>query len=264
MEILWYPTTRGRQAENVDSIAYFVRRSGVVPGPPGEMALTKQGMGKTVKQFQWFSTSSESQSWFSHKRAICDTSLPYHPRCLQSIFQCRRPAMEIQRRESLPVFLFPPLVGFQGTSTIMERCYDNWNKMQEEIRLQTKIHCSSLLPAHFEAITSCFDEMVTKAPISDRTKLVLFLTQLRVHLPKWQGSASSPVFLLCLDHLSLRLQWFPGTLYLKFLQETQIMTETSTRMLVLWTPQLLSCLEKMDSSLYRWETTGFFWSQTQN
>lgn len=69
-------------------------------------------------------------------------------------------------------------------------------KYQEEVRLLVKTHCSSLLPAHFEAITSCFDEMATRAPIFDRLKLTLFLAQLRTHIPRWQGMFSSPAAFL--------------------------------------------------------------------
>ncbi|KAF5358295.1 hypothetical protein D9756_001552 [Leucocoprinus leucothites] len=61
-----------------------------------------------------------------------------------------------------------------------------WSDPKEEIRLIAKSHCSSLLPAHFEALTSCFDETMTRAPFIDRVRLILFLTRLRVHFPRWQ------------------------------------------------------------------------------
>ncbi|KXN89237.1 Protein kinase C delta type [Leucoagaricus sp. SymC.cos] len=61
-----------------------------------------------------------------------------------------------------------------------------WSDQKEEIRLIVKSHCSSLLPAHFEAITRCFDETITRVPFSDRIKLVSFLAQLRIHFPRWR------------------------------------------------------------------------------
>ena len=49
----------------------------------------------------------------------------------------------------------------------------------------------ALLPAHFEAISLCWDESLAKAPIAERVKLVSFLVQLHPHFPSWKGEFSS-------------------------------------------------------------------------
>ncbi|KAF9454513.1 hypothetical protein P691DRAFT_770412 [Macrolepiota fuliginosa MF-IS2] len=61
-----------------------------------------------------------------------------------------------------------------------------WLDPKEEVRLVVKTHCSSLLPSHFEALASCFDETMTRAPISDRVRLISFLSRLRVHFSRWR------------------------------------------------------------------------------
>lgn len=48
----------------------------------------------------------------------------------------------------------------------------------------------SLLPAHFEAISLCWNESLAKAPIAERVKLVSFLVQLHSHFPTWRGNSS--------------------------------------------------------------------------
>ncbi|KAH9946036.1 uncharacterized protein BXZ73DRAFT_86240 [Epithele typhae] len=53
-----------------------------------------------------------------------------------------------------------------------------WEDDHEEIRLS----CSG---AHFEAITLCWNETLTKSPVAERRKLVSFLNQLRPHFPHW-------------------------------------------------------------------------------
>lgn len=46
---------------------------------------------------------------------------------------------------------------------------------------------STLLPAHFDAISLCWNEFLAQAPVDERTKLVSFLIQLRTHFPTWRG-----------------------------------------------------------------------------
>lgn len=46
---------------------------------------------------------------------------------------------------------------------------------------------STLLPAHFDAISLCWNEFLAQAPIDERTKLVSFLLQLRPHFSTWKG-----------------------------------------------------------------------------
>ncbi|KAE9396073.1 hypothetical protein BT96DRAFT_997116 [Gymnopus androsaceus JB14] len=61
-----------------------------------------------------------------------------------------------------------------------------WADEKEELRLTTDIFASNLQPAHFEQISLCWSEYLTKSPISDRVKLIAFLIQLRPHFPTWQ------------------------------------------------------------------------------
>lgn len=57
---------------------------------------------------------------------------------------------------------------------------------QEEVRLAVDTWSQTLLAAHFDAITLCWNEALVKSPITDRAKLVAFLNQLRPHFPHWR------------------------------------------------------------------------------
>lgn len=61
-------------------------------------------------------------------------------------------------------------------------------RVQEEIRLAVDTFSSTLLPAHFDAISLCWNEALAKAPVEDRVRLVSFLIQLRPHFPHWKGT----------------------------------------------------------------------------
>ncbi|TDL27495.1 hypothetical protein BD410DRAFT_782583 [Rickenella mellea] len=61
-----------------------------------------------------------------------------------------------------------------------------WIDPKEEIRLATDTWAQTLQPAHFDAITLCWNESLVKSPIADRVKLVAFLLQLRPHFPSWK------------------------------------------------------------------------------
>ncbi|THG99764.1 hypothetical protein EW026_g2637 [Hermanssonia centrifuga] len=61
-----------------------------------------------------------------------------------------------------------------------------WLDEQEEIRTAVDTWSQTLLPAHFEAIARCWNEALSKSPISERVKLVSFLSQLRSHFPAWR------------------------------------------------------------------------------
>lgn len=61
--------------------------------------------------------------------------------------------------------------------------------IQEEIRIAVDTWSQSLLPAHFEAISLCWNELLSKAPIAERVKLVSFLVQLHPHFPTWRGKS---------------------------------------------------------------------------
>ena len=58
--------------------------------------------------------------------------------------------------------------------------------LQEEIRLAVDTWSQTLLVAHLDAIGLCWDEALVKSPVTDRTKLVSFLNQLRPHFPHWR------------------------------------------------------------------------------
>ncbi|KAF9533011.1 hypothetical protein CPB83DRAFT_806739 [Crepidotus variabilis] len=60
-----------------------------------------------------------------------------------------------------------------------------WSDPTEEVRLAVKVFSASLLPAHFDMISLCWDEALVKAPISERLRLLSFLIQLRPHFPTW-------------------------------------------------------------------------------
>ncbi|PBK96908.1 hypothetical protein ARMGADRAFT_1010439 [Armillaria gallica] len=61
-----------------------------------------------------------------------------------------------------------------------------WADKKEEIRLSVDTLVSNMLAVHFHAISSCWDEVLSKSPIEERVKLVSFLIQLRSHFPTWQ------------------------------------------------------------------------------
>jgi len=62
---------------------------------------------------------------------------------------------------------------------------------QEEIRLAVDTWSQALLPAHLDAISRCWNEALTTAPIAERVKLVAFLIQLHPHFPSWKGMKPS-------------------------------------------------------------------------
>ncbi|KAG7452502.1 uncharacterized protein BT62DRAFT_879722 [Guyanagaster necrorhizus] len=61
-----------------------------------------------------------------------------------------------------------------------------WADKREEIRLSADTLVSNMLTAHFNAISSCWDEVLSKSPVEERVKLVSFLIQLRSHFPTWK------------------------------------------------------------------------------
>lgn len=78
---------------------------------------------------------------------------------------------------------------------------------QEEIRLVVDTWSQSLLPAHFEAISLCWNESLAKAPIVERVKLVSFLVQLHSHFPTWRGNSSRNLHLERYTDSSTVLSW---------------------------------------------------------
>ncbi|PPQ66076.1 hypothetical protein CVT26_010818 [Gymnopilus dilepis] len=61
-----------------------------------------------------------------------------------------------------------------------------WADDSEEVRTMVKSSVAALLPGHFEVISQCWNESLAKAPISERTRLVSFLLQLRPHFSSWK------------------------------------------------------------------------------
>ncbi|KAJ7172444.1 hypothetical protein C8R46DRAFT_149097 [Mycena filopes] len=80
--------------------------------------------------------------------------------------------------------------GRQWRSSIIEVFYRYfsalWADEKEEIRLIADTLASGLLPAHLHAISLCWTESLSTAPIAERVKLVSFLVQLRPYFPGWQ------------------------------------------------------------------------------
>lgn len=58
---------------------------------------------------------------------------------------------------------------------------------QEVIRIAATTCSATLLPAHLQAISACWNELLLKSPIAERSKLIAFLTQLRPYFPHWKG-----------------------------------------------------------------------------
>ncbi|KAF8910955.1 hypothetical protein CPB84DRAFT_1842225 [Gymnopilus junonius] len=65
-----------------------------------------------------------------------------------------------------------------------------WADDSEEIRTTARSSVAALLPGHFEVISQCLNESLTKAPINERTRLVSFLLQLRPQFPNWKTNSS--------------------------------------------------------------------------
>ncbi|KAF8636667.1 hypothetical protein AX17_003473 [Amanita inopinata Kibby_2008] len=61
-----------------------------------------------------------------------------------------------------------------------------WYDDREEIRLSVKTSASTLLLTHLQEITSCWVELLSTAPISERVKLVSFLIHMSSHFPHWK------------------------------------------------------------------------------
>ncbi|GJJ12125.1 hypothetical protein Clacol_006366 [Clathrus columnatus] len=61
-----------------------------------------------------------------------------------------------------------------------------WLDPAEEVRLAIDAWSRTLLPVHLQKITLCWDEYMTKAPITDSMRLAASLVQLHSHFPSWQ------------------------------------------------------------------------------
>ncbi|KAF9482782.1 hypothetical protein BDN70DRAFT_800871 [Pholiota conissans] len=61
-----------------------------------------------------------------------------------------------------------------------------WADPSEEVRLAVKSSCTALLPVHFDTISQCWSEFLSKAPITERIRLIAFLIQLHAHFTTWK------------------------------------------------------------------------------
>ncbi|KAI0079929.1 hypothetical protein K474DRAFT_1638767 [Panus rudis PR-1116 ss-1] len=75
-----------------------------------------------------------------------------------------------------------------------------WMDTREEVRCSAETWSQTLLPAHLDAIAMCWDEALSKAPISDRVKLVSFLLQLHPHFPAWRVLTWDVIIETLLEH----------------------------------------------------------------
>ena len=58
---------------------------------------------------------------------------------------------------------------------------------QEEVKVAVDTWSQTLLPPHFEAIKNCWNEALLKAPVSERMRLINFLTKLQSLFSSWRG-----------------------------------------------------------------------------
>ncbi|KAF8894642.1 hypothetical protein BD779DRAFT_1502197 [Infundibulicybe gibba] len=61
-----------------------------------------------------------------------------------------------------------------------------WADENAQVRLSIETFAGSLLSAHHEAISRCWNESLATAPITERVRLVSFLIQFRAHFPSWK------------------------------------------------------------------------------
>ncbi|KAH9079531.1 hypothetical protein EDB83DRAFT_2343143 [Lactarius deliciosus] len=77
---------------------------------------------------------------------------------------------------------------WQSSATIIFYSYFTalWQDPQEEIKVAVDTWSQTLLPAHFEAITNCWNEALVKAPASERLGLINFLIKLQSLFSSWR------------------------------------------------------------------------------
>ncbi|KAJ3559109.1 hypothetical protein NM688_g537 [Phlebia brevispora] len=75
-----------------------------------------------------------------------------------------------------------------------------WDDEREEVRTAVDTWSQTLLPAHFDAIAKCWNEALSKAPVSERVRLIRFLLQLRSHFPKWRVLSWETIIETLLDN----------------------------------------------------------------
>ncbi|KAH9050659.1 hypothetical protein EDB84DRAFT_1666282 [Lactarius hengduanensis] len=77
---------------------------------------------------------------------------------------------------------------WQSSATIIFHSYFTalWQDPQEENKVAVDTWSQTLLPAHFEAITNCWNEALVKAPASERLGLINFLIKLQSLFSSWR------------------------------------------------------------------------------
>ncbi|KAI9446343.1 hypothetical protein H4582DRAFT_1905062 [Lactarius indigo] len=77
---------------------------------------------------------------------------------------------------------------WQSSATIIFHSYFTalWQDPQEEVKVAVDTWSQTLLPAHFEAITNCWNEALVKAPVSERLRLINFLIKLQSLFSSWR------------------------------------------------------------------------------
>ncbi|KAH7926319.1 hypothetical protein BV22DRAFT_1063234 [Leucogyrophana mollusca] len=80
--------------------------------------------------------------------------------------------------------------GRQWKSSVLDifyRCFESmWLDEKEEIRSAVDTWSQTLLPAHLEAISACWNEALPTLPVLERVRLISFLIQLHPHNPSWK------------------------------------------------------------------------------
>ncbi|KIJ69367.1 hypothetical protein HYDPIDRAFT_36436 [Hydnomerulius pinastri MD-312] len=67
-------------------------------------------------------------------------------------------------------------------------CFQSiWMDEKEEVRAATETWAQTLLPAHLDAITLCWNNAFQSLPVPERIRLVTFLLQLHPHFPTWKS-----------------------------------------------------------------------------
>ncbi|KAI0306458.1 hypothetical protein B0F90DRAFT_1808156 [Multifurca ochricompacta] len=77
---------------------------------------------------------------------------------------------------------------WQSSATIIFYNYFTalWQDSQEEVKVAVDTWSQTLFPAHFEAITNCWNDALVNAPVSERVRLVSFLIRLHSLFSGWR------------------------------------------------------------------------------
>ncbi|KAF9246494.1 hypothetical protein BU15DRAFT_40292 [Melanogaster broomeanus] len=119
---------------------------------------------------QIFRLSTNWESRFVHFIALFLTRL------FRIIMDVTSPAFQIEGRQWRPCVL-----------DIFYYCFQSiWLDEKEEIRTAIETWAQTLLPAHMDAITACWNDAFASLPAPERLRLTTFLLQLHPHFPTWK------------------------------------------------------------------------------